>query len=109
MVDVRGVTAQEMQRQVWLEEGVFPGVATADAALLDVFWRARGSDEYQELLRAISTRMEDIPSLIVCHTCGRSDPDVDELSDFPDEPEVGALRAGWRYERVPVDVPTVPR
>ncbi len=32
MVDVRGVTAQEMRRQVLLEEGVFPGVATADAA-----------------------------------------------------------------------------
>ncbi|MGO8863072.1 MAG: hypothetical protein ACLQRH_20250 [Acidimicrobiales bacterium] len=66
--------------------------------ILDMFWRARESDEYQELLRAISTRVEDIPSLIVCHTCGRSDPDVDELSDFPDEPEVGALRAGWRYD-----------
>ena len=42
--------------------------------------------------------MEDLPTLIVCHRSGRSGPGLYELSDFPDDPEVGALRAGWRYD-----------
>lgn len=81
-----------------LEEGVFRGVATASAALLDMFWKAREGDEYSERLRDISIRMEDLPTLIVCHRSGRSGPGLYELSDFPDDPEVGALRAGWRYD-----------
>jgi hypothetical protein len=75
MVDVHNVTSEEMRRRVLLEEGVFRGVATASAALLDMFWKAREGDEY----RAISIRIEDIPSLIVCHRCGGSGPGVDQL------------------------------
>ena len=98
MVDVRSLTTEVMRRRVLLEEGVLRGAATASDALLDMFWRARESDEYQERLRAISIRMEGLPSLIVCHGCGRSAPGVDQLADFPDDPEVSALRAGWRHD-----------
>jgi hypothetical protein len=98
MAAVAGMETTQMMRQVLLEEGVFKGAANADADLLDMFWQARASDEYRERLRTVSIRIEDPPSPIVCHRCGRSDPGIDELTDFPDEPEVGALRAGWRYD-----------
>ena len=61
MVDVRSLTTEVMRRRVLLEEGVLRGAATASDALLDMFWRAHESDEYQERLRAISIRMEGLP------------------------------------------------
>jgi hypothetical protein len=41
--------------------------------------------------------VEGIFGLIVCHSCGRTGPGVDELIAMP-EMEVEALRAGWRYD-----------
>jgi hypothetical protein len=98
MVATDEVTAQQIRRHVLLQEGVFDGVAAADADLLDVFWLARESDEYQERLRAISLTKDDIPGVVICHVCRRSGPDADELIALPSELEVEALRAGWRYD-----------
>lgn len=98
MAVAAGFRSTEKIRQVLLKEGVFASAANADAALLDMLWRARESDEYRERLQVISIGVKDLPGLIVCHRCGRSAPEVDVLSDFPDEPKVDALRAGWRHD-----------
>ncbi len=42
-----GLTTEGMRR-VLLSEEVFRGVATADEAVLAMYWRARDSDEYQD-------------------------------------------------------------
>jgi hypothetical protein len=53
---VVGIKGEEEMRRVLLSEGVFRGAGTADAALLEMYWRARDSDEYQQRLRAIEGR-----------------------------------------------------
>jgi hypothetical protein len=98
LVAVGEVTAQQIRRHVLLQERVFLGAATANPDLVDFFWRARESEEYQERLRAISSRREVVPGVVICQVCGRGGPEDDELMAFPHELEVEALRAGWRYD-----------
>jgi hypothetical protein len=42
--------------------------------------------------------MEDIPGLVICRICQRSEPGVDELIALPDELESEALKAGWQFD-----------
>jgi hypothetical protein len=51
---ITGVSTREMRR-ILLDEGVFTGVALADAAVLAMYWQARDSDEYQYRRIALET------------------------------------------------------
>ena len=98
MAVVDEITAQQIRRHILLQEGVFNGAATADADLLDMFWRAHEGDEYQERLRAISILREVIPGLLICHVCRLSGLGLGDLIALPCELHVEALRVGWRYD-----------
>jgi hypothetical protein len=49
---ISAMTTQEIRR-ILLDEGVFKDIATADVVALDMCWRMRESDEYQDRLATL--------------------------------------------------------